>query len=110
LRLPYPAAWGEHETTAQEIEARPAKHLALEHFQTIDLALHRPVTPAQREPRFDGGIVLTEPLGKPLDGPHGTCSGALQPGIELHRPPPAHELRKVLRQVNRLGEFGVLGA
>jgi hypothetical protein len=110
LRTPSPTAWSEHEATAQEIETRAAEHLALEHFQAIDLALHWPITPSEREPRFDCGIVLAQPGGKPLERMHGTAHGALQPGIELRRSPPAYELRKVLRQLNRLGELGVLGA
>jgi len=36
----WPASWGEHEAAAQEIKARAAEHLALEHLQAIDLALH----------------------------------------------------------------------
>ena len=35
-----PVSWGQQEATAQEIEARPAKHLALEHVETIDVPFH----------------------------------------------------------------------
>jgi hypothetical protein len=36
-----PIAWGPHEAAAEEIEACPAKHLAFEHFEAIDMPLDR---------------------------------------------------------------------
>jgi hypothetical protein len=63
----------------------PAKHLAFKHFQTIDLALHRPIAPWQRDPRFDRSIIFTEPFGEPPERTHQTFTGAYQPGIELRR-------------------------
>src|SRR5215475_2855068 len=40
-----PVSRGQQEAAAQEIEARPAKHLALEHFETIDVPFHGTRTP-----------------------------------------------------------------
>ena len=45
-----PVSWGQHETTAEEIEACTAKHLALEHFQAIDVPLDRTGAPRQVTP------------------------------------------------------------
>jgi len=36
-------AWSEQEAAAEEIEMGPAKHLALQHVQAIDVALDRAV-------------------------------------------------------------------
>jgi hypothetical protein len=101
-------SWGEHEATAQEIEVRAAEHLTLEHFQAIDLPLNWPIAPSERDPSFDRGIILTESFGKPLEGAQGTLTGAHQPGIELRRLAQAHQLCKVLRQVNRLSQLSLL--
>src|SRR5438876_9682022 len=54
----------QHEATAEEIEACPAKHLALQHFEAIDMALHRAIGPRERHAGFDGRIVVPEPGGK----------------------------------------------
>jgi hypothetical protein len=40
-----PVSRGQQEAAAQEIEARAAKHLALEHFETIDVSFHGTRTP-----------------------------------------------------------------
>jgi hypothetical protein len=36
---------GQHEAALEQIKAGTAKHLALERFQAINMALHRAVTP-----------------------------------------------------------------
>jgi hypothetical protein len=59
-------SWGLQEATAEEIEVRPAKHLALQHFQPIDMPLHGARIPGQRHARFDRRIVVVETLGKAL--------------------------------------------
>src|SRR5437667_12095821 len=64
-----PITWGPHEAAAQEIEARTAKHLALQHFEAVDMALDRPRTPGQRGTRFHRRIVVVEPSGKAVHGP-----------------------------------------
>jgi hypothetical protein len=103
-----PGSWGEHEAAAQEIEVRAAEHLPLEHFQAIDLTLHWPVTPAERDPSWDRGIIVPKPFGKPLEGVQGTLAGAHQPGIELRRLVQAYKLGKVLGQVNCLSQLSLL--
>ena len=45
--LGLPLTWGMHEAAAQEIEACAAKHLALQHFEAIDVPLDRTSTPGQ---------------------------------------------------------------
>ena len=87
-----PPTWGQHEAAAEEIEARAAKHLALQHFEAVDMALDRPVGPGQCHARFDRLIVVVEPLGKALQGLLRTGGGALEPGIELCWLPLAHEV------------------
>jgi hypothetical protein len=105
---PWSVPGSEYEATAKKIKACPTKHLALEHFQTIDLAFHRPITPSSCDPRFDCGIVVREPLGEPLQGAHSTQSGACQPRIEPRWLPSAYKLGKILGQINRLGQLGLL--
>src|SRR5712691_8260888 len=74
-------AWGPHEAAAEEIEVRAAKHLALQHFEAVDMALDRPVGPGQCHARFDRLIVVVEPLGKALPGLLRIVGRALEPGI-----------------------------
>jgi hypothetical protein len=101
-------AWSEYEAAAEEIETRAAIHLALQHFQAIDMALDRPGTPGQGDRRFDRGIVLVQPCGEALYGLQRTGRGALQPGIKGRGLPLAHELRQLLGEINRLGDLGLL--
>src|SRR6266446_3563368 len=107
-RLGRPIPWDPHEAAAEEIEVCPAKHLALQHFQPVDMALDGTVAPGQRHPRFDRLIVVPEPCGKAAQGLQRTGGGALQPRIEVLGLALAHELREVLRQVDRLGYRGIL--
>src|SRR5215831_21361383 len=96
------------EAAAQEIEVRAAKHLAFHHFQPVDVPLDRAGTPRQGDAGFDRLIVLAEPARKALQGLERTGSRALQPGIEALRLALAHELGKVLREVDRLRHRGLL--
>lgn len=59
-----PTSWDQQKTAAEEIEARLPKHPAFEHFEAIDLALHRPLAPRQHEPDFDCVVVFRQPLSK----------------------------------------------
>ena len=108
--LGFPRPGRPQEAVAQEIQVRAAKHLPLQHFQTVNVALDRPGTPRQRDPGFDGLIVLRQSGGKAAQGVQRTIGGALQPGIELGRLPLAHELGKVLGQVDGFGDRGRLRA
>src|SRR3989442_5350396 len=103
-----PIPWGPHEAAAAEIEACAAKHLALQHFEAVDMALDRPIGPGQCHARFDRRIVVVEPGGKTLDGLEGTRGGALEPGIELRRLPLADQGGEILGEVDRLGDLGLL--
>src|SRR5207248_7535522 len=80
-------AGGQHKAVAEEVEARPAKHLALEHFEAVDMPLDRARIPGQRHPGFDCLVILVEPCREASHGVHSTCGGALQPGIEAFRLP-----------------------
>src|SRR4029434_6228048 len=102
-------AGGQHKAVAEEVEARPAKHLALEHFEAVDMPLDRARIPGQRHPGFDRLVILVEPCREASHGVHSTCGGALQPGIEAFRLPLTDEAREILRQVDCLGDFGLLG-
>ena len=96
------------EAAAEEIEVRAAEHLAFHHFQPVDVPLDRAGTPRQGDTGFDRLIVLAEPARKALQGLERTGSRALQPGIEALRLALAHELCKVLREVDRLSHRGML--
>src|SRR5437870_64442 len=63
-RLGLSPAWSPHEAAAEEIEACAAKHLALQHFEAIDMPLDRPGAPGQRDARFDRLIVVAESARK----------------------------------------------
>ena len=47
---------------------RPAKHVTLEHFEAVDMAFNRAVTPGDSDPSFDGGIIVTQPMRKTPQG------------------------------------------
>jgi hypothetical protein len=96
-------------TLLEQIEFGTAKHLALEHFQAVDMALHGAGTPGQGDPGSDGLIVVAESLRKPLQGCEGTVRRPGQPGIQLVRLAFAHEPRKVLGQGDGNGHLRMLG-
>jgi hypothetical protein len=96
------------EAAGEQIEVRPTIHLAFQHFQAIDMALHRAARPGQGHPGCDGGIVVAEPTRKASYGFQRTRTRPLQPRIQGLRLALAHEVGKVLREVDRLGDFGRL--
>jgi hypothetical protein len=96
------------EAAAEEIAVRAADHLAFHHFQAVDVPLDRAGAPGQCHARCDGGIVIAEPTGKALHGLQRTRARPLQPRIEVLGLPLAHELEKVLREVDGLGDLGSL--
>src|SRR5882762_397621 len=106
--LSLPLAGGQYEATAEEIETCAAKYLALEHLQTVDVSFDGAVAPGQRHPRFDGRIVVVQPLRKALHDLQRTRAGAFQPRLHVRGLPQPHKLRKVLRQIDRLGHLGRL--
>ena len=84
---------------------RTAKHLALQHLQTVDVAFDGAIAPGQRHPSFDGGIVVAQSLRKTLQGLHRTGRGAGEPAIEALRLAGPHEVGKVPGQRDRLREL-----
>src|SRR5215210_2661222 len=51
---------GQQASAAQELEAGPAVHLALQELELVDLALSLAVTPREFQPSADGGPVAAE--------------------------------------------------
>ena len=70
--LGLPLAGRQQEAAAEQIEARAAKHLALQHLEAIDVPLDRAGTPGQGDARFDGFLVVAEPGGEASHGLQGT--------------------------------------
>lgn len=64
----------------KEFESRAAEHLALEHLDSVDTALHDAGVPGRREAGDDGVEVAFEVLGEPAQaGQVGGCAGGLDP-------------------------------
>ena len=87
---------------------RPAKHLAFEHLQAVDLAFDRALTPRQRDGSLDGGQVRPEPFGEASEGQESALGGTRQPRLQLGRLALADEAGEVLRERYRLRELGCL--
>jgi hypothetical protein len=81
------SAWScrQQETSGEQIHVGPATQLALEHFQAIDLAFNRSLTPGQRDPGLHGGVIVTPSSGKAPEGRESARGGARQPWFELDR-------------------------
>ena len=103
-----PLAGSQHKAAAEEVEARPAKHLALHHFEAIDMSLDRARIPGERHSGFDRLVILVEPGREASYGVHRTCGGAREPEIELHRLTLTDQRGKVLREGDRLSHLGLL--
>ena len=56
------------EAVSQESKMRSAKHVALEHFEAVDMAFDRAVTPVHSDSGFDGGIIVVQPVRKTPQG------------------------------------------
>jgi hypothetical protein len=56
----------QHQAPLEQIETGTAKHLAFECLQTLDMALHRAMTPGQGDTSFDRVVVVAPPFRKPL--------------------------------------------
>jgi hypothetical protein len=104
------SAWScrQEEASGQQIEPCPAKHLALQHLQTIDLAFDRSLTPRQCHRCLDGGHVRPEPLRKAPQGREGALGGGSQPWVERCRLAPADQPGKVLRERHSFRQRGRL--
>jgi hypothetical protein len=90
----------------EEIKVRPAKHLALQHFEAIDMAFNRSIGPRQRHASFDGCLVVPEPCRKALQGFQRTGRRTLEPGIKRGGLALADEGGKILGQDDGLGDLG----
>src|SRR5262245_12287563 len=55
-----PISRGQQEAAAEEIQARPPQHLALQHFQAIDVSLDRAGAPGESDAGFYGRRVALE--------------------------------------------------
>jgi hypothetical protein len=104
LSLGLPPSGSEQEAPAEEIEARSATHLALQHLQAIDVPLDRAGPPRQGHPGFDRRRVALEPFCYALQ--RGQCARCRlrQPRIERLRLPGTEELRKAVSEPDRLRE------
>jgi hypothetical protein len=98
----------QEEASGQQIESRPATHLALQHLQAIDLPFARPLTPGQRHPGLDSGVISAQSFGNAPEGRESARAGARQPRIELGRLALADEGGEVLRERHRLCQLGRL--
>jgi len=70
--------------------------------------LDRAGAPGYGDARFDRLIVVAAPGRKALHGLQGTRGHAFEPWLETLRLALAHEVRKVLREVDGLGDLGLL--
>ena len=63
-----PGSRGQQEATAEEIEVRPAKHLAFQHLETVNVPLDWTGTPGEGHPGFDRRVVLIQSCGEATQG------------------------------------------
>ena len=64
--LGLPLLGSPHEAAAPEIEARPAKQVAFEQLQPVDVSFHGAATPGEGDPGFDSRRVALETLREAL--------------------------------------------
>ena len=83
---------GQKKAPLEQIKARTATHLALERLHTMDVALHRAMTPGQSHTGADRVIVVAQPFREPLQGRQRTLRRPRQPGVQLCWLPLAHAL------------------
>ena len=104
-----PIAWEPHEAAPEEIKMGAAKHLALQHFEAIDMPLDRASRPGQSAPSFDRLVVLIQPFHKTLQGFQWAGRRTLQPGTTLGRLPLAGQRGEIFGEVDGLGHLCLLG-
>ena len=83
--------WRPQEAAAEEIEVCPAKHLAFQHFEAVNVPLDWARTPRQGHPSFDCLVVLIQSCGEASQSLDRTGGGAREPQIELRRLPLADQ-------------------
>jgi len=101
-------SYGLEEALAQQIQLGTAKHLALQHLQTVDVPCDGTVAPGPCHPRFDCRIVVAQPLRTALSHREGAGGRAGEPGIQAVGLTGAHEVGTVPREADRLGEVSLL--
>jgi hypothetical protein len=104
-----PSLRGQEKTPLEQIKAGAAEHLALEHFQTIDVTLDRAGTPREGHAGFDRVVVVAQPFRKALQGHARVLRRPCQPRIQMVRLSLAHELGEILGSDNGGGPLGMLG-
>src|SRR6266487_329334 len=62
-----------------------AKHLALEKFEAVDMALRGPITPGQRASSTYSSIVSTNAVDKAAQFRHTALFRSLEPGVQCLR-------------------------
>jgi hypothetical protein len=95
------------DAAGQQIEPRPAIHLALEQLQPVDVAFDGALTPGQGHPGFHGGIIRPPSLGKAPEGREGARGGTHQPWLQLGRLALADEGGEVPGERHGLPSSGV---
>src|SRR5262245_63631765 len=101
-------AWCQPETTAEEIETCPAKHLPLQHVQPRDVAFDGAVTPRKGDPGLDCRIVVTEPLCEALHSRQCARCRTGKPALQAVGLAGAHEVSELPRQGDRFREIRLL--
>src|SRR6266568_4920928 len=74
------------------------KHLALEKFESIDMALRRAVTPRQGARRANSSIVSTNAVDKAAQFRHTALFRSLEPSVQCLRLPFFEQGHKFLAQ------------
>ena len=97
-------------TLLQQIDVGSAKHLALEHFEAVNLPLYWPRAPRQGDARFHGSIICSQALCEALKRLEPAGCGPLEPGLKLGGWALTHEGGKVLRQRDRVSDCTLLVA
>lgn len=100
-------AWRQQETTAEEIETCPAKHLPLQHFQPHDVAFDGAVAPRKCDPGLDCRRVVTEPLREALHSRQCARRRTGEPAIQAIGLAGTHEVSELPRQGDRLREISL---
>ena len=73
---------GEENASAEQVEAGPSIHLALDEFELVHLSFGLPIAPGESERRLDCLLVLLQTGGKGLDGADPRGVGIDQSGVQ----------------------------
>src|SRR5436305_14019481 len=73
-----------------------AKHLALEKFEAVDMALRGPITPGQTAGSTHSGIVSTNAVDKAAEFRHTVLCRSLEPPLQCRHPAFSEQSHKFL--------------